>query len=305
MEIMLASLSKSTIKQYESSLLKWSVICTSNNVDRLGPDEKQVIAFLTKEFERGAAYGTLNSHRSAISLVTSNKMGKSVLIKRFLKGCFKSRPTNPKYSTTWDVNVVLDYLENLGNTLELSTENLTYKTLTLLALCTAQRSQTLSKIKIENIIEDSARIEIRITDIIKTSRPGFNQPSLIIPKFNVRPGVCVYACIKHYIERTKEARNEQPYLFLSLKKPFISVGAQTLSRWIKVVLPRAGIYTRIFSGHSTRHASTSAAYSKGLNLETIKKTAGWSEKSEVFAKHYNRPVVKQNSADFALSILNK
>ena len=34
-----------------------------------------MIAFLTKSFEEGSSYGTLNSDRCAISLISSNKIG--------------------------------------------------------------------------------------------------------------------------------------------------------------------------------------------------------------------------------------
>lgn len=86
------------------------------------------------------------------------------------------------------------------------------------------------------------------------------------------------------------------------KKPFGSVSAQTLSRWIKFVLGKSGLDTSIFTAHSTRHASTSAASRKGINVDLIRKTAGWSEASNVFASFYNRPLMSYQS--FAEAILN-
>lgn len=46
-----------------------------------------------------------------------------------------------------------------------------------------------------------------------------------------------------------------------------------------------------FTAHSTRHAATSIALKKEVDLETIRKTAGWSQNSQVFAKYYNRSIV--------------
>ncbi|KYB24806.1 hypothetical protein TcasGA2_TC032277 [Tribolium castaneum] len=63
----------------------------------------------------------------------------------------------------------------------------------------------------------------------------------------------------------------------------------------------AGINTSIFSAHSTRHASSSAALRKGISLDVIHKTAGWSEKSQTFAKTYNLPLAAEN--DFAKAIM--
>jgi len=50
-----------------------------------------------------------------------------------------------------------------------------------------------------------------------------------------------------------------------------------------------------FSGYSTRHASTSAAFRAGVDLEEIRRTAGWTEKSTTFNKFYNRPLVKKTT----------
>lgn len=114
----------------------------------------------------------------AISLISNNKVSESQVVKRFLKGCFRLRPRSSKYNSTWDVNIVLKYLEKLGNNKEMTLKNLTFKTTMLLALSTAQRSQTISQIRTKNIVFESNKLTIRITDIIKNSRPGTKQPTL-------------------------------------------------------------------------------------------------------------------------------
>lgn len=57
----------------------------------------------------------------------------------------------------------------------------------------------------------------------------------------------------------------------------------------------SGINTEIFKSHSTRHASTSAAYRAGMNIKAIKNSAGWIQKSEAFARFYNRPLQNENN----------
>ena len=302
---MLASLSKATIKQYSVSLNKWMKFCSNKEIDPFFPQEEEVIYFLTEEFNRGCSYGTLNTDRCAISLISKNKIGENMLIKRFLKGCFKLRPTSSKYAATWDVDLVLDFLENRGATETLCFKDLTFKTIMLLSLCTAQRAQTLSKIRVDKIVfYDSRALEILITDVIKNTRQGSSQPVLSLPKFLDRPHLCVYTCVARYLRCTEELRGQEPYLFISLKRPFVSVGSQTIARRIKQVLSDAGIDISIFKSHSTRHASTSSALLKGIDLDTIRKTAGWSEKSEVFSRFYNRPIIR-NKDDFALALLKK
>lgn len=104
-----------------------------------------MIHLLTECFKAGASYGTLNSHRSAISLISKDKIGEDRLVTRFLKGVFERRlkPAQPRYTFTWDVSIVLSYLEKLYPLENLSFKDLTRKTAMLLALCTVHRAQTL------------------------------------------------------------------------------------------------------------------------------------------------------------------
>lgn len=301
LEIVMSSLSQSTIKQYGSALKLWHDFCQRRNIEFLNTEPKFVLSFLTERFYAGASYGTLNSCRSAISLIAKDKVGEHTSITRFMKGVFKLRPTRPKYDTTWDVSIVLKYLENLDVS---SLENLTYKTIVLLALSTAQRAQTLSKININNIKILQNGLEIMIPEILKTSGPGRFQPCLKLPIFSNKPKVCVASTIKLYLEKTESLRKDNNQLFIAIKKPHNEISTQTISRWIKKCLKNSGIDTSVFTAHSTRHAATSAALSKGIDLDTIRRTAGWSEQSQVFANFYNRPIVT-NTREFTRSVLQE
>ena len=82
-------------------------------------------------------------------------------------------------------------------------------------------------------------------------------------------------CLKRYIEVTKKFRAYTPtgpqpnQLFIGISKPHAPVQACTIARWVKTVLKEAGINTDIFSVHSTRRASTSAAVSEGASLQEV------------------------------------
>lgn len=209
------------------------------------------------------------------------EIGSHPLIKRFLKGVFRSRPTKPKYRFTWNPAVVLRYVETLGDNQQLSLETLSKKVLILLALTIAHRIQTLSSIKMENIIQQSDELQILIPDLIKTSNPNNFQPILRLPFFKHTVHLCVASALRSYIKKTEKIRIS-PYLFISYKKPHGKVSSQSLSRWIKNVLYNSGVDTKIFKGHSTRHASTSAAKQAGVCLDEIKRTACWTVNSSVF-----------------------
>ena len=301
-DILEASLSTSTRKQYQCSLVKWLEFCSDRKINCFNPGISDLLVFLRNCFDNGASYGTLNSTKCAISLITQNKIGNNGLVSRFMSGLYNLRPTKTKYAVTWDVNIVLNYLENLPDTTSLNLKDLTLKTVTLLALITAQRSQTLAKISIKNIQETETGMEIIIHEKIKTSAPGRPSPILLIPRCNIRKNLCIYTCISTYLRATRNIRGDYDSLFIAMKSPFKPVGSQTIARWIKETLNLAGIDTKVFSGHSTRHAATSAALSRGVDLEVIKKAAGWTKDSRIFFQFYNRPITR-NEASFAQAIL--
>ena len=66
-------------------------------------------------------------------------MGQHPLVTRLLKGAFNDRPPLPKYTSTWEVQVVLDYLQSLGENESLSLKQLKWKTVMLLALTRPSR----------------------------------------------------------------------------------------------------------------------------------------------------------------------
>ena len=288
--IAISSSTESSLKQYNSSIKKWWLFCKKIGLDIYDTKVADIIKFLTEEFHKGASYGTLNCTRSAISIIVGPEIGQDEILKRFFRGLYKLRPLEPKYDSTWDPSIILDYFANLQNN-DLSLEVLSKKIVTLLAVITGQRMQTLSLIDIEDIIVKHDLIEIKIPKRIKTSRPGKNQPVLFLPFYFENNNICPARTLQFYIKKTQHLRNDTKNLFISFKKTFKKVSTQTLSRWVKEVLYECGIDTDIFSAHSTRHGSTSAAKRKGVNIDQIRKSAGWSENSATFARFYDRPIL--------------
>ncbi|XP_059612599.1 uncharacterized protein LOC132259072 [Phlebotomus argentipes] len=301
-EIVLQSLSESSWKQYNTGWKKWWEFCTDNNLDPFETNTESVFRFLTTEFNKGVSYGTLNSYRSALSMIVGSWLAQDEGLKRFFKGVVRIRPSKPKYDSTWDPKVVLELYRQKPINAELTLKDLSFKLIILLALITGHRMQTFSLINIEDIRETEERIEIRIPKRIKTSSVGRSQPVLIIPFYNEEPKLCVASTLKHYLSKTNELRGAEKQLFISHKRPHKLVGAQTLSHWVKNVLEECEIDTTVFSGYSTRHAATSAANRKGLDIEVIKKTAGWTMNSHTFVKFYNLPLAN-NKESFANVIL--
>ncbi|XP_037301262.1 uncharacterized protein LOC115454479 isoform X1 [Manduca sexta] len=300
-DIMLASLSLKTTKQYESALKQWILFCKSQGVDPLSYSVQTVIAFLTSKFHEGLSYSTLNTMRSAISLILGPQLGTDERMTRFFKGIFKLRPKKPKYEVVWDPSIVLDYLSSLYPNESLGLELITKKLVTLMALVTAHRIQTLSLICIDNITINDNNVTIKITELIKTSAPGRPQPNLILPFFKENCSICPATTLLCYLNYTAKLRQDCKKLIITTKKPFHAASTTSISRWIRQILSSSGIDTAKFTAYSTRHASTSKASEGGINIEVIRKAAGWSQRSLTFARFYKMPIVGDPNA-FANSV---
>ncbi|KAL0870236.1 hypothetical protein ABMA27_005269 [Loxostege sticticalis] len=268
--------------------------------------EDEASGFLSEQFKSGAGYSTLNTLRSALSLLLGKEFASDPNLSRLLKGVFKSRPSFPKYQSTWDTNLVLDFISNWYPNEGLSLLKLTQKLVALLMLSTGQRVQTLSLIRLSNIRVNDSNIDIIINDLIKTSAPGRPQPHLKIPFFKSKVEICPAKTMVSYMEITSCLRVgvNTERLILTTKKPHHNASTSTIGRWIKQILQESGIDTSVYSAHSVRHAATSAADRRGVSIELIKKAAGWSGNSLVFSKFYNRPVAPDCDNDFANAVLD-
>ncbi|KYN21782.1 hypothetical protein ALC57_05841, partial [Trachymyrmex cornetzi] len=297
----LASLAPSTIQQYTRPLRDWWNFCQNRQLSPFTPTEGVALEFLALALESAGSYSSINTTRSAISLISPNSVGEDPLIKRFCKGVSVIKPQRPRYDYVWDPAPVIKKLASEFPHQNLPLDRLTRKLVMLLALSTGQRCQTLAAIKISQITFEENRALIRIPDKLKTSAPGRPQPLLSIPKFGNHEELCVVGLLSIYTEKTKDIRPPTcDSLLIALKQPHEAVGAPTVSRWLRTTLSECGV-SDAFSAHSTQHAATSKAANKGVPLELIKKAAGWSGESRVFANFYNRPLI--NSEAFASSVL--
>ncbi|XP_049875441.1 uncharacterized protein LOC126373345 [Pectinophora gossypiella] len=302
---MLSSISVRTKIQYTSSFKQWWLYCSDRGLDPFLIEVYDLLDFLSQCLSRGSNYGTLNNHRSALSFISGNNIGQDERVKRFFRGVFKLKPSFPRYNCTWNPNIVLNYLSDLYPNENLTLEKLSKKLVMLLALSTGQRCQTLSLIRIPNIMINQNEVKITITDLIKTSGIGKSQPVLDLPFFRQRPAVCPAETLITYLNVTSSNRGHvDNKLILTFKKPFHAASPQTIGRWIKQTLTASGIDTAIFCAHSTRHASSSAAHQAGISVDVIRRTAGWSDQSAIFANFYNRPFTESN-CEFANAVLNQ
>ena len=120
----------------------------------------------------------------------------------------------------------------------------------------------------------------------------------------------VMICLQRYIEVTKQFRVQsstglytaRSAVYWYHETTYICTSLHYCSlNWVKTVLKDAGINTSVFTVHSTKSVSTSAAISDGVSLQEILFQADWSS-SRTFNKHYFRP---QPFSAFSSAVLKK
>jgi len=288
LELIMSSWSKSTLKKYATPLNRWMAHCSENSIDPFMAAHEQGMEFLAEQFhQHNLGYSAMNTTRSAMSAVMQTvdgiSFGKHPLVSRVMKGVFKQRPSLPKYTVTYDVAILLNYMTTMPPN----------KLATLMCLLSGQRAQTLGSLRLEFMHLDTDQCIFYISSLMKQSRPTFHPEPLKFLSFPDNTNICVVECINDYLERTRGLREEMESggLFISYASPYKTIKSRSISRYVCKFLELAGIDTKTFTGHSTRSAATSAAAEKGLSLSEINKAAGWSN-SKTFQRHYNIHIEK-------------
>jgi len=129
--LLVAAWRKGTSLAYSSAWGKWDSWYRERQINSIHAPVEAILEFLTYEYNAGKAYRTLNVYRSAISSthpsIDSVQVGEHPLVVQLLKGAFNLRPPFPRYSTTWDVDPVLSFIDKLGPNQFLSLKDLSLK----------------------------------------------------------------------------------------------------------------------------------------------------------------------------------
>ena len=119
--LILKSWRTKTNKSYDSLFAKLHSWCAQRSFDPFSGPTINVANFLAQLCTEGYQYSSINFYRSAISSVhekvDGHNVGQHPLISRLLKGIFHDRPLLPRYTNTWNVQTVLNYLEGLGESI--------------------------------------------------------------------------------------------------------------------------------------------------------------------------------------------
>ena len=305
--LLLASWREKSGKTYDSLFRKWAGWCTERDIDTLSGDVTSVVNFLADLFHQGYQHRSLCSYRSAISSVhepvDGQPIGSHPMVSRLLKGVFHERPPQPRYSTTWDVSVVTNHIESLGDNQDLPLADLTLKVVALLALTRPSRSVDLTNLDIRFRHFCPEGVTFHAAKLAKQSRQTKPVKEFFFPKFEQNKKLCPVLALQEYEKRTSEKRssNGSTQLLIAMIKPHKPVSSSTVARWLKTVLNNAGIDTSIFKAHSVRSAATSSASEAGVTTATILDAADWATET-VFQRFYYKP---KHNTTFGHAVLSQ
>jgi len=248
-----------------------------------------VLEFLTDLYKQGLGYSAVNTARSALSAalppLRAQTIGSHPHVVRFMKGIFELRMPKPRYEKIWDVSILLKYFQNKKENSQLSLPDLTRKLCALMLLASAQRVQTIHLIRVDCIEIQDNECNILIVDPLKQTKPGTKKTVLKFERYPENTKLCVISALEEYLKRTESKRCKTDKLLLCYARPYGPASKDTVARWLKTVLEEAGINN--FAPHSFRSAASSEMIRRGVPIDEVLKTAGWSNAS-TFHKFYNR-----------------
>ena len=143
-------LATGTQKGYNSSFSKFKTYCLSKNLSPTSCNPEEIAKYIQFLYTSGSKYSTVNLARSAISKYhdgfNGTPAGQHKMVCNAVKAVFRLRPPLPKYKTTYDVSIVLDYIKSLPTNSELSLKMLSYKALFLITIATISRVSSIAKL---------------------------------------------------------------------------------------------------------------------------------------------------------------
>lgn len=307
-KLLISATRTSTRRTYESSWKRWSCWCSKRKINPISAPINEILIFLTDCFNSGSAYRTLNVLRSAISSTHSKidgyLIGQHPFVTQLLRGALLTRPPQPRYTQTWDVDAVLNYILSMEKNRLLKLKELSLKLVMLMALSCPERISSLSKLDLRYVNFRPEGATFTLATPRKTGSYDKTATALFAT-FQEDKKLCPVKCLKQYLKLTSDFRPASSptlpnLLFLSFIRPHNPVTSASIGRWLRTIMKLAGIDTQIFKAHSVRSASTTAASNAFVPLSTIMSMADWSSPS-TFKTFYYKPTLNTEYARGVLS----
>ena len=194
----------------------------------------QVVNFLAHLHSEEYQHRSLNAYMH--TTINGQSIGQHPLVSKLLKGAFQSHPPLPRYTETWDVAMVLSYLDNQNLGENLSLKLLSQRTLNV---TDAHHLAKLDLRGYRNILEGAVLLP---TALAKQSRPGKPLKKIFFPNFQK-----IRNCVLFIYTLGGQLLYAQ--LFISFIR---FVTSSTIARWLKETIGAAGVDTTIFKAYSVK-----------------------------------------------------
>ena len=327
---MQSSIRKSSAGQYDKM---WAVFASWCQERGLSPGQapvNKVLEFLQSLLNKGMAFRSIGVYRSAISYfhdqVDGLPIGQNRQVCKFMKGVFHKNPPVKTLYPTWDLNIVLSFLQDrIFVPLErASVQAISTKTVFLAAITSARRISELQALSRDPPYirweKEGVRLRTVAGFLSKTAVPSHLGQEIFLPKMcektDSNKELCVYRNVKNYIKVTssvvepKNAQNEPRPLFVCYgqKNKGQKASKQTIARWIVHTIKCAYAASGRpipdhLRAHSTRAQSTSTALFNKVPIEEIMRAADWRTES-TFARHYSLDLWKSAEGRVARATLS-
>ena len=256
-----------------------------------------VINFMAERYTDGTGYRTACLNRSALNSYVTITEGMTLtdhpLVRRFVAGVFNTRPPMPRYVQVWDIGIVISYLRGLGETPNLSLKLLTLKLNALLSILTSQRVSSLHSLLTSRTTLTRDRVAFVPAWLLKHHRQGKKIKPIVVKAYPADPKVCVVSTLRIYLEMRLGVSDQ---LLQCHRRPHGPASKDTIARWLKQVLKESGVDTSVYSAHSYRGASTSAAARVSVPIQKILDRGQWASE-DTWRNHYDLPVEGYASDD--------
>ena len=177
---LLRSINTQSLCAYLRSWKDFTDWCYTGKIGYGSLSVNTVCAYLIYLFKKGHQVSYLNVARSSLSFFLSQifEIGEHPRIKRLFRFFWRRRPSFPRYFVTWDIRKVLKFLSDWHPINRLTFKQITLKALSLVALTSSDRAQTLESIDIEHSEVSEEGIFFPIYTLLKSSRR--NRPIRVV-----------------------------------------------------------------------------------------------------------------------------
>ena len=269
-----------------------------------------LVLFLASIKPRMQSHGYFTAHKSCIvsaySKGISIDLSKDRIISEWMAAWKKEMPPRPRWNDDldpWDVGLIVEYWADKPND-SLDLKDLTLKASSLFAVKVYPRPSCMAKLARDRLqfFATSMRYRYFGTKELKSVPTFTAQQGLSTASAEI---VCPVRTLQAYIQRTTgpmfrpdDREFNYDHVFLSMTpqsnlRLHLPVGADTCSRWLRLVMDRIGVDPR-FKGGSVRMAAASKAVDEGTPIDVVLNTGRWSS-WRTFNLFYNRARVRDTA----------